>query len=201
MPAPRRLPLAVLGLLFLAPLAVAHFPATPILQCQGPTRVHEYQLPGGAYVGDHTSETTVSLDVVTQDGNTEDCDGDGIPLDYDGEREWGLGGAWLAVDGRASWCADTAPHHPAFGPITVTDNLLNPVHFLVVADDTSDPTLFPCGDGFLSPVTGDAMAHCVSSCTVTFPPGADGGYWVVVVDGAAGQQQGLSLGVDGHVQS
>ena len=159
------------------PLAYAHLDGTmgyPKLYCEAfDWHMHDYGPPAtGAALSDFT------------DGNLEDCDGDGVPGDYDRHSEYARGGAWLLVDpGDMTYgslaCFGEEGHHPYYGPITVIDAVLGPVEFRVASDWFSlVPT--PPGEPECGDLQSDEGALCVGTCSVTFGPGLDGSYAVFV---------------------
>jgi hypothetical protein len=117
------------------------------------------------------------------DGNLADCDGDGVPADFDGHADWSLGGAFLQAAEPALGCgpAAQAPHHPLYGPIAVDDAVLGAGASFVVGADDIDLVGGGCGD-----FQDDVSMSCVGACTVPFPPGLDGAYHVHV-DGVGGR--------------
>jgi hypothetical protein len=180
------LPLALTALL--APLAYAHEPkGTQKNYCEyfSDWAFHDYQTDFSAF-----------FLVLGIDGNQAgDCNGDGLPGDYDGHHEWAYGGAWLLVEsgfGLPSvdpsvgagtlYCFREWGHHPYFGPIYVDDTAFGSGTAFRVAADNVDLTGLGegCGDGFM-----DTWTDCVGSCAVTFLPGLDGSYHVHV-SGTAG---------------
>jgi hypothetical protein len=179
----RRL-LAVTTLLAL-PFASAHDPAgTPKTYCEDPAEweYHDYTAISG--VG------SISVRPSAVDSNLQDCNANGTFFDYDGHHEWAAGWARIAV--QTGPCSPELGHHPAFGRFVVEDNLAGrTVPYLVMADSVNlvpptDPSAPDCGDGQINPcaggpcVGGDPVTLCVGICTVTFPPGLDGSYIVVV---------------------
>lgn len=171
--------LLVAAALAVAPLAFAHQPAgTPKDYCEPYPDWFEHDY-GALSVG--------QFSFVYYDGNLADCNGDGVPYDADGHFEYATGGAFFPVDsfgsgGGSVGCYGLDGHHPAFGQFTVNDLALGAGTGFIVGADTYDGTgLNPaCGDGFV-----DALSHCVGSCSVTFPPGLDGSYYVFI-DGTQG---------------
>lgn len=128
------------------------------------------------------------------DGNTDDCDGDGIKYDWDGHAEFALGGAWIISSeaggywgpGGASTCFGQDAHHAIFPTVSVVDQVWPYPEFVVAADQTNlvgaDPvTGYDCGDNVDDTDTG----LCLSSCQVNFYPGADGAYHVYVLNHAS----------------
>lgn len=137
----------------LIPTALAHIPTgTPNPLCDPDQNPHDY-------VG--FSEVSVAGYgagfVTVQDGNVEDCDGDSVPADADGDFEFGYGGAFLPAD-----------HH--WGDVCVDDVVLGAVQFIVGADAN--------GDGILAAgeVSGPA-----SGCLTLGAAGLDGGWWVFIL--------------------
>lgn len=206
--------LGIAAVLVAAQFAYAHdsAPGTPDPTCEVGTDWfdHDYgPLAVGVY------------NFMPADGNLEDCDGDFNPtdpfcwaewlagedlngdtyvcepLDFDGHVEFAQGGATLPVDSGDGvtfgtlLCLGMEGHHPAFGPFTVTDLALGGTVPFMVGVDTVDTSGLgdPCGDGLV-----DAFSDCVGACTVTFPPGLDGMYYVNV-------GTPTTPGTQGHVSS
>jgi hypothetical protein len=233
------LTLLLVFLLAAAPIGLAHTdqggPGTPDTSCQSPSewQVHDYAPPAqfDALLGirDGNLEecgTTYGFSRGAQEcREMEDRFGFGPgnllwemscntdePADYDGDFEFALGGALLAVDNGDGQtfgslvCYGTLGHHGSV--ITVVDKVLNPVAFSVGADASlvpPPPGEPDCGDGTISPCgsspgpTCNPNDHLLScpiqrngTCTVDFGPGADGAYYVFV--GRAARP-----GLGGHV--
>ena len=98
-----------------------------------------------------------------------------------GHSSLAVGGAILpvydgdGVTGGSLLCHGVPGHHGAYGPISVYDEVLGYGATFHVGVDTADLVGLGCGDGI-----SDAGATCVGTCMLTFPPGADGAYWVFV---------------------
>lgn len=159
-----------------ASLALAHNPAgTPDPSCAPNASTHDYAAPA------------VGLLVTNvRDGSQPAPPAPGVLCPHgDGHKEFAQGGAVLAVlsgDGvtyGSIVCYGQTAHHPAYGPVSVSDVVLGAsVPFMVGADtvDLTPPTTGPdCGDFQV-----DEEVDCVGSCTVPFLPGADGTYQVFV---------------------
>lgn len=185
--------LPLLALALVAPLALAHNPAgSPKNYCEAPFEwnTHDYgPLANGQFV------------FIGVDGNQAgDCNGDGIPGDYDGHHEWASGGAFLLAENNPGpggpgtiACFNEPAHHPYFGPITVIDAGPSPyVGFYVAVDTVSILSTSPCGDNI-----DDMWEICYGTCFVTFPPGLDGSYHVRV----GVPYEGSGAGTQGHVFS
>jgi hypothetical protein len=184
------------------PLALAHSPAgTPKNFCESTWDwgEHDYGPPAtGYYVRRGIDEywrpvgpsgaPGPSLGVASGDGNlVGDCDGDGVPGDYDLHGDWAIGGAVLQVATTA--CSSEWGHHSMFGPISVSDVVLGYTVPFFVGVDTVGLLPGSCGDHVV-----DFGVSCIGTCTVTFPPGLDGTYVVFVGDVAFGVP-----GTYGHV--
>lgn len=198
--------LLLLATAMIVPLALAHAPVGTLKNyCEDPNTdwpVHDYAGTSGVQ--------SLSVRPPVYDGNTADCNGNTIPFDYDFHHEWGAGWARLDVvsgDGVTSGtiaCYGSYGHHPMFGPFWVEDIVFGPnVHYFVMADSFSitNNGVPDCGDGQITPCPGDPERPngggvCIGNDgfaeffggwgMVTFPPGIDGAYYVVVVDAAAG---------------
>ena len=133
---------------------------------------------------------------LTEEVAREDLNGDGRVCEaseYDGHKEFGYVGSalFLADDGDmltygSLVCWAEHAHHPYYGPFTVSDAVLGGVWFTVGADVINvvgpDPiTGLDCGDFSL-----DDRVECFYTCSVTFRPGRDGAYHVVVNGGTQG---------------
>jgi hypothetical protein len=180
--------LAILSLalaLLAAPFTGAHSEGGGRNYCEDPSewQSHDYGYGTGGLIVSNGA-----------DGNIAgDCDGDGVPADFDGHIEFAYGGAYLSA-GDSPSCNSERAHHPRFGPFSVSD-LVNgeTVSFFVAADfinavPPTDPAAPNCGD-----LQMDKATLCVGTCTVTFPEGLDGMYVVFV-----GSLDG-SVTTSGHV--
>ena len=179
-----RLILAVAAFLAFAPFALAHDPAgTPKTYCEVfDWDVHDYGSGGPGFAL-----------AFFMDGNLDDCDGDGVPQDFDGHSEYAQGGAWIlacelacGLDGTgagATACFGEPAHHAYYGPFEVNDVVFGstPPGIVWVAADYVDVLgVNPCGD-FVSQDWAGFVGGC--PCYVTFPPGLDGSYWVYISAG------------------
>jgi hypothetical protein len=143
--------------------------------------------------------TTVS------DGNTVDCDENGVPGDFDGDYETGTGGAFF---GYGPWADEPLCGYglrPHGSTVTVYDTVFgHDVQFTIGADDTSGPVVntdpftgeTSCEtDGAITPgdpsqdPTRDAD-DCLTPVIdggdtngegTTCGAGGDGGYWVFLI--------------------
>lgn len=179
--------LALLTLGLAVPGTLAHDPmGTPKLHCEAASEwiVHDYG-PGiraSPYLG--------------MDSNVNDCGG-GL-FDSDGHREYGIGGALIAVNSGigepssdpqlgagSEYCAGVAGHHGTYGPAVVVDALFEEGASFIIAADTVDSFGWGegCGDGETDVSTPFVGTDC--PCYVRFPPGLDGTY-VVFVEGGRG---------------
>lgn len=172
--------LSVAALLMTAPLSWAHtdggLAGPPKTYCEDPSEwdVHDY------------GPTTGFMLPPQWDGNLQDCDGDTVPVDYDGHSEWVSGGAWLlaedgdGVTGGSLACWGAVADHVAFPWVRVVDTGFGSAASFRVFTDTrssippTDPSAPVCGD-----FEEDQSVDCVGSCVPTFPPGLDGAYYVV----------------------
>lgn len=104
------------------------------------------------------------------------CDYDPFMGDFDGHKEFGyLAHALIAVESPVEYCWHETPHHPPYGPVSVIDVLLGAGASFTVYADRYSLWYDPCGDFMF-----DESTDCVGTCTVTFGPGIDGAYHVVV---------------------
>lgn len=125
------------------------------------------------------------------DGNLGDCDGDGVPKDFDGHADHAVSAALILVDsgagvpsphpstGAGTWfCYGAEGHHPAYGPFWSFYN----VALLDVGVDSVDITGLGqgCGDLQMDHVETFVSGSC--PCAVTYPPGLDGSYHVILAD-------------------
>ncbi len=169
--------------------------------------VHTYVLGGFAGMSSNTlSEQTGSSPVgsiggasagfaIVMDTNTDDCNGDGAPGDFDGDYDLGIGGAffgssnaWDAAEGcgydlnvhATSGTATDVTRLPASGSYGV-DDTAGPV---VVTDPTTGATVSCQTDGGITPETDGN--DCLNDWTGFWSQGAcagtggDDGYWLFV---------------------
>lgn len=161
-----------------APLATM---ADAIATCP-PQPTHAYVLPGAVMVVSHTTGImTKAGEVTVVDTNLADCDGDGLPLDRDGDYDLGVGGAFF---GWGPWAATCGVN--VHGPdVSVVDYVYMP-HFQLGADDRDGSILgLDClTDGIIAP--GIDADDCL---TAPYAPGfvgqtcgygGDGGFWVIL---------------------
>ena len=178
------LALAVAPLLAAPSLAHGVCPAQP---------VHSYALPGAVLVGTPSLPLYKVGFVEVTDTNLVDCDLDGVPGDYDGDYDVGLGGGFF---GWGPWAAAAACNYNlhVHGPdVKVFDATGLPVLFEIGADDITGPIIVP------DPITGGALCEtdgvispgadaddCLTTPYVSPGPGktcgagGDGGYWVIL---------------------
>ena len=200
--------------LLATPLAYAHVgspgayirgPPKPYCETTPDWHVHDYGPPAtGTAIGGLADGNLDDCDrdfnpndpwCVAEEVAREDLNGDGQvceKADYDGHMEWAWGGAYLLAEhgDEATFgsyvCYGEDGHHPYYGPFWVVDVVLGSGASFEVAADTvnlvgPDPvTGIDCGD-----FQSDAGSNCVGTCSVTFPPGRDGAYYVFVT-GTAG---------------
>jgi hypothetical protein len=172
-------------------VSAAHFcPAEP---------THTYGFGSSVGAESKTANTgDNSLGFVTvQETNTADCNNDGIPADYDGDWETGVGGAFF---GYGPYAQDPTCNYDLqvhSGTVSVNDLVFgSDIWFKIGADDTSGPAVSvdPVSgatvcetDGSITPgdpatdPTADAD-DCLTDVYVgsgaTCGAGGDGGYWV-----------------------
>jgi hypothetical protein len=166
-----------------APAALAHSPAgTPKNYCEDPSEWNTH---------DYLPVANGKLFFYSQDGNFGgDCNGDGVPADFDFHLDYAFGGALLTVADVPA-CNTEFAHHPRYGPFSVIDNVFGSGQaFWVTADLFSVLSGNPCGD-----FESDVTEGCVGTCSVTFPPSLDGTYRIFVGYSAGGP------GTSGHVCS
>jgi len=175
-------------LLLLSPIGFAHIPPGPKNWCESPSEMHVHDYwPSGYYANGDPGHMWVYEGPDNHgdsnflhgpwDGNVlGDCNGDTVPLDPDGHKEFAIAGAILAADdggvypsgfwAGASWGSDAclgemADHVPGT-LISLTDTATGgAVGFSVLADYARDS--FPatvdlltgestiCGDGIIEP--------------------------------------------------
>ena len=135
--------------------------------------------------------------VTVSETNFEDCDGDGVPGDYDGDWETGVGGGFFGYGpwGNEPTCNYGLTLHG--GTVYVHDLVYGwDISFVIGADDTSGPVVSvdpvtgetTCEtDGTITPgdPTTDPTADADDCLTEVFigsgytcGAGGDGGYWV-----------------------
>ena len=163
---------------------------------------HTYGSSGGARGRSRTlgNGESGSGSTTVYEFNTMDCNGDGLPWDFDGDYETGSGGAFF---GHGPWadeiiCGYGLRTHG--DTVTVNDVVFGGnVAFIIGADDTSGPVIrvdpvtgeTSCStDGSITPgdPTADPNADeddCLTEVYVgsgkTCGHGGDGGYWVFLV--------------------
>ncbi|HWH07714.1 MAG TPA: hypothetical protein VNX21_00845 [Candidatus Thermoplasmatota archaeon] len=127
--------------------------------------------------------------VVVNDSETGDCSGSpGVPGDFDGDLDVGVGGGAF---GHGPWATHCGFHQEAAGTVTVNDGVFGPtVSFVTGSGDTNswvaDPTTGAntcVTDGVISPGTDPEGDDCLSASgtgaqTVVCPGGGDGLLWV-----------------------
>lgn len=231
----KMLSLVAFAALVAMPLAYAHnsFPnvttdVSPNLGCWATQNPHDYDVSGSIAV---TGRSTTTGDVgqgvgitSVQDSNTQDCDGDMVPGDFDGDLEYGNGGAFLPTGVWAEHeCNGYLNHHSM--TVTVTDAtpgtgaVFPDTSFSVGADPTvnivseTDPVtgeqITVCiSDGAITPGDEDPddwLDSCINTCTGSGAAGFDGGIWVfvntdIVVDADTGQPSGY-FSLRGHIST
>ena len=172
--------------------------AAHVVTCAAFTAPHTYG--SGGTVGTSSSMTGRNgAGVVTvSDNNVGDCDGDGVPGDFDGDYESGVGGGFF---GAGFWANEATCQYglKTHGTsVTVTDALSANIAFVTGADDMQGPIVVPdpvnggniCEtDGSITPgdpateptadaddCASDVFINTGSACGT----GGDGGYWVFI---------------------
>ena len=177
----------------------------------GSPHVHTYTTGTAAAVRSDTLEVVTSSPgtVSVSDSNMGDCDGDGVPGEFDGDLDAGVGGGFF---GYGPW-ADEATCDYGYlqhgSHVTVSDVTFgSDIWFVIGADDTSGPAIS------VDPVTGETTCSTDGSITpgdpstdptadpddcltppqhgsgVTCGAGGDGGYWVFLVAGGVVENAG-----------
>ena len=146
--------------------------------------------------------TTPHGAVIVTEGNTADCDGDGVPFDYDGDYETGIGGGFF---GYGPWANEATCQYGLrlHGGVVNVFGLLSTDAFVTGADDQSGPIVIPdvinggniCEtDGSITP--GDPAVDPAADADDCLSPifvfgsgsacgaGGDGGYWVIILTAA-----------------
>jgi hypothetical protein len=193
--------IAIAAALMAAPLAIAHDPVkgTPKNYCEPQSEwfQHDYATGTGLFIllnedgnllGDCDGVVTADPGTPCAGADPADpvntffvglCDSDINPpvADYDGHREFALGGAWILAGASAEDCFGDAAHHTEFGSFTVDDTVLGAGATADVAADTVDATgqLGTCGD-----FESDVSESFIGGGTVSIPAGLDGSYQVYV---------------------
>ena len=190
---------ALMGLV----MAVAAMPGALVsahsVECASVSAPHVYGAGGSA--GGKSVTVTGSGDsgagvVTASENNTADCDGDGVPGDFDGDYEAAGGGGFF---GAGAWANEAIcqyglrTHGTA---VTVTDVISPNIAFLTGADDQQGPIVIPdpvnggniCetdgsispGDPTLDPTvdTDDCLSAVYINSGSACGTGGDGGYWV-----------------------
>lgn len=145
---------------------------SPRTYCESPgDSSHEYDSSAGMGI------LPISTSPAAVDGNKDDCDGNGVPNDPDGHREFMYGGAILQSTLPTACPTTLWAEHASYPIVYVTDYVLASVTFTIAVDSVGGS----CGDGIF-----DVTVTCTSSpCSAPFPPGLDGTYHVLV-DGETG---------------
>ena len=195
------------------PPAKCKHPTTPCKLQHTSPHSHTYGFGGsaGARSDTVTGGDEVGAGVVTVfETNAADCDGDGVPGDYDGDWETGVGGGFF---GYGPWANEPICNYglAAHGASVVVNDVVfgKEIAFVIGADDTSGPVIST------DPVTGETTCETDGSITpgdpttdptadaddcltevfigqgTTCGAGGDGGYWVflngaLVSEGAGG---------------
>lgn len=141
----------------LAVVPQATDPIGPNPNCTPRQAVHGYHLTSSV---EPTPPIGVHLAAV-RDGNTVDCNGDTIRPDFDGDAEYGAGGALLP-----------ASHHGA--TVTVRDFVHGTTDFMIGSDGD--------GDGLVDRSAPDCLQGPFSgTATTTCPPGSEDHWWVFLL--------------------
>jgi len=125
--------------------------------------------------------------VVASDSETDDCDGDGVPADFDGDLDWGQrGGAF----GHGPWATHCGYHQEVDDTVTVLDHVLGAnVRFATGSDGTNSWVPDPVTgentcltDGVINPGGGSDCLSAWGTGTqpVVCPGGGDGLLWVIL---------------------
>ena len=165
----------------------------------GPNHSHTYGLGGsvGARSDTATGGDEVGAGVVTvQETNANDCNNDGIPGDYDGDWDTGIGGGFF---GYGPWAHEPTCDYglTTHGATVTVTNFGWDVAFVIGADQTAGPTISvdpidgsiscstdgniePCSATNPSPTCGpsDCLTTTFFISGTTCGAGGDGGYWV-----------------------
>lgn len=140
------------------------------------------------------------------DSNVADCDGDGIPGDWDGDYDLGVG---VAFFGYGQWAEDPDCDYGlnVHGPNVIVNDAVYGLGlgFVVVEVSQQGPTKVPVDDdgdgtpdryvceteGVLNPSMGNGCVspRFVGTGHTCGPGGGDGGYWVVL-DGFLVEENG-----------
>lgn len=167
--------------------------------------VHTYV--AGPSAGGHVrslleDDLTITGVVAVADSNEQDCDGDGVPGDWDGDLDLGVGGAFF---GHGPWANEPVCQFGlnVHGPNVVVADIFYgfQVFFVVGEDDRNGPVLIQdpvtlewvcLTDGIIAP--GDAATDptrdpddCVSDVfrygvgRTCGQGGGDGGFWVLLL--------------------
>ncbi len=142
--------------------------------------------------------------VTVQDSNVADCNGDGIPGDYDGDYDIGTGGGFFGSSSEwdtADNCGYDLSVHASTGTATDisslpvggvfgVDDVAGPV---VVTDPNSGATVSCQVDGSITP--GTDANDCLNVWVNTWSPGSDpvcaighggdDGYWLILQSGVS----------------
>ena len=190
----------VLALMLALIFGGSSIPASMVIahtaNCATAPAPHTYGL-AGSVGGEIETVGSPSAGIVTvNEGNTGDCDGDGIPADFDGDYEFGIGGGFF---GAGPWANEPICQYglKTHGTsVTVTDLISANAAFVTGADDQSGPIVIPdpvnggniCEtDGNISPgdPSSDPTADSDDCLSVVFinsgtacGTGGDGGFWV-----------------------
>ncbi len=153
---------------------------------------HSYGAPAVLGASSHgLRESATGGSATVQDTNVADCNGDSVPNDFDGDYDYGVGGAFFGDssvwDGSDNCGYDLNVHATtgtASSPTTSgtfgVDDAEGPV---VITDPHTGATVSCQSDGSITPDT-DAN-DCLSAWTGSWSPGscyysvgADDGYWL-----------------------
>lgn len=181
-------------LLLVAPILGSLAHALPLACPPQPT--HAYLGSGAVAFGSEAGQQYKVGSVRVLDTNVEDCDGDGVPGDFDGDYDGGYGGAFF---GWGPWADEPVCRYGlnVHGPDVAVADFMFPPIFELGADDMEGPFLFvdpstgevSCvTDGLISPgLDGDDCLTLpygpspFSGVTgTTCGAGGDGGYWVIL---------------------
>ncbi|HWH08916.1 MAG TPA: hypothetical protein VNX21_06930 [Candidatus Thermoplasmatota archaeon] len=127
--------------------------------------------------------------VIASDSESTDCNPtDGVPFDFDGDLDWGVGGGAFGHGPWATWCGY---HQEVAGTVTVTDLVWGKtVGFATGSSDAyswvPDPVTGAntcITDGIISPGSDDddcLSASGTGTQGVVCPGGGDGLLWVLL---------------------
>lgn len=154
-------------------LTLSAIPAATVtahsVNCANAYAPHSYGMGGSAGVSAPDQELEIEVGVVVvSDNNTADCNGDGIPYDFDGDYEAGMGGGFF---GAGPWANEPTCQYGLVThgtAVTVTDAVSANIAFKVGADDQGGPVVIA------DPINGGNICETDGGITPCAPP-SDGG--------------------------